>query len=246
MADEIKVVRIGMPGPQGAGVTPAEKASYLTASGANTFTNVNSVRKTSTGAFNVENDGGTGYFVVDTTNGDVELQNSAKLRGFSDANTTETFSIDASTGDMQLDGILTVDGGVIKGEQLWWSFEFDGGGVALTTGVKRRWKIPYNCQLVVDANQTGTPFWEVGLDQSGSIGFDLWMDTYANYPPTNADRISGTIASQNPRVSTATKAQSATTTGWTLDLVKGRYLFISIDSITTAQWATLSLHVKKT
>lgn len=71
------------------------------------------------------------------------------------------------------------------------------------------------------------------------------MDTYANYPPTSADRISGTIGSQNPRVSSAVKNQSASLTGWTTSLVKGRYLFVVIDSVATATWASLSLHLKK-
>lgn len=241
-SSNVEVIEIGIPGPPGAGVSSAEKASFVTLSGANTFTNTNTIHKNSTAALTVEKEDGTDVLVVDTTNKEAELQNGTKLRGYSDANTTETFSIDAATGDIQTDGNLTVDGGSIKGEQLWLAFMIDGGGSTITTGTKVRWQIPYNCQLISD----GTSFWNVVLDQSGSISLDLWVDTYANYPPTNADRISGTLGSNNPRVSAATKAQSATTTNWTLTLAKGSYLFIDVNSVSTATFCTLSLHVKKT
>lgn len=243
-SSNVEVIEIGIPGPPGAGVSAAEKASFVTLSGANVFTNTNRVRSNSATAFIVESASATTdrSLVVDATGKEIELWNGADLRGLSDAGSTETWSIDSATGNIQTDGILTVDGGQIKGEQFWLTLEFDGGGSALTTGVKRRIKLPYNFDVVSD----GTAAWEVALDQSGSIGFDLWVDTYANYPPTNADRVSGTIGSQNPRVSSAIKAQSATLTGWTTSFVKGRYLFVAIDSITTATWATLSLHIKKT
>lgn len=240
----IEVVEIGIPGPPGAGVSSAEKASFVTLPGNNVFTGTEEFRKDATAAVIVSKGANTTdrTLVVDSTNKEVELWNAGDLRIFSDAGSTEVMSIDGATGNIQTDGTVAVDGGSISGEQLWLEIEIDGGGSTLTTGTKRRIKIPYNCQIVSD----GTAAWEVTLDQSGSIGLDLWMDTYANYPPTNADRISGSIGSQNPRVSSSIKAQSAALTGWTVNLVKGSYLFVVIDSITTAQFATLSLHVKKT
>lgn len=242
-SSSVEVIEIGIPGPPGSGVSPAEKASFVTLSANNVFTGTDEFRKDSTTALIVSNGSLTTdrTVVVDSTNKELKIWNAGKLRVFSDAGVTEVASIDGA-GNAQFDGVGQFDGGQLKGELLWLSWMVDGGGSALTTGTKVRWKIPYNCQIISD----GTAAWEIGLDQSGSIGLDLWMDTYDNYPPTNADRISGTLGSQNPRVSAATKAQSASLTGWTIDLVKGRYLFIDVNSITTATWATLSLHVKKT
>lgn len=244
MPDRITKVRVGVPGPAGAGVTAAEKASFVTLSGANVFTNDQRIRRNSTTALILESASGTGdrSLVADLTNKEIEFWNGADLRGFSDAGSTERWSIDGATGNAQFDGNVAADGGKITGEQLWWQIEIDGGGSVLTTGVKRRIKIPYDIEVVSD----GTAAWEVVLDVSGSIGLDLWVDTYANYPPTSADRISGTIGSQNPRVASAIKNQSASLTGWTPSLSKGHYLFVAIDSVATATWCTLSLHIKKT
>lgn len=129
-------------------------------------------------------------------------------------------------------------------EQMWWGIEIDGGGSAITTGVKRRIKIPYDCTITADP--VDGHIWQIGLDQSGSISLDLWMDSYTNYPPTNADRISGTLGSQNPRVSSAIKNGSGSTTGWTLNLVGGRYLFVDVASAATATFATLGLYIVRT
>lgn len=159
MPDRITKVRVGVPGPAGAGVTAAEKASFVTLSGANVFTNDQRIRRNSTTALILESASGAGdrSLVADLTNKEIELWNGADLRGFSDAGSTERWSIDGATGNIQTDGILTVDGGQIKGEQLWITFQIDGGGSALTTGVKHRWKLPYDCQIVSD----GTAAWEV-------------------------------------------------------------------------------------
>lgn len=239
----IEVVEIGIPGPPGAGVSAAEKASYVTLTAANVFTNTQNVKKTSSNAFVVEDDSAVDTLRVDTSNKRLELASGADLRGYSDVYTTETWSIDGATGNAQFDGDVTV-GGNIAGDKLWWDIEIDGGGSAITTGLKRRIKIPYDCTLVADS--VDSHFWQVALDQSGSISLDLWVDTYASYPPTNADRISGTLGSQNPRVASATKNGSGTTTGWTLTLAGGSYLFINVDSVSTATFCALSLHIQRT
>lgn len=242
-SSSIEVVEIGIPGPPGAGISAAEKATFVTLTAANVFTNTVNVKKTSQNAAVWEDDAGTDTGRVDTSNKRIELANGADLRGFSDAYTTETWSVDGATGAAQFDGDITT-GGNIVGDKLWWGIEIDGGGSAITTGLKRRIKIPYDCTLVADA--VDGHFWQIGLDQSGSIGLDLWMDSYANYPPTNADRISGTVGSQNPRVLAATKGGSGTTTGWTLNLVGGRYLFVNVDSVSTATFCVLGLHIIRT
>src|SRR5262245_18801188 len=72
--------------------------------------------------------------------------------------------------------------------------------------------------------------WTLLADQSGSLVVDIWKDTYANYPPTGADSIT---ASAKPTISTATKAQSGTLTGWTTSVSAGDVLRFNVDSVTS-------------
>lgn len=110
----------------------------------------------------------------------------------------------------------------------------DGGGVALTTGVKGYLSVPFACTIV-----------SVTLlaDVSGSMVVDIWKDTYANYPPTVADTIT---ASAKPTISSATKATDATLTGWTTAVAAGDTLGFNIDSCSTITRATLVLKVNRT
>lgn len=114
------------------------------------------------------------------------------------------------------------------------SFIIDGGGSAITTGIKGDLEIPFACTI----NRVTTL-----ADQSGSIVVDIWKDTYANYPPTVADTIT---ASAKPTLSTATKAQDSTLTGWTTSVTAGDTLRFNVDSITTCTRVLVSLKVTKT
>lgn len=114
------------------------------------------------------------------------------------------------------------------------SFVIDGGGSAITTGIKGDLEIPFGCTI----NRVTTL-----ADQSGSIVVDIWKDTYANYPPTVADTIT---ASAKPTLSTATKAQDATLTGWTTSITAGDTIRFNVDSITTCTRVLISLKVTKT
>ena len=110
----------------------------------------------------------------------------------------------------------------------------DGGGSAITTGVKGYIQVPFAC--TINSNT-------VLLDQSGSIVFDVWKDTYTNYPPTVADTIT---ASAKPTVSSATKSTDSTLTGWTTSITAGDILGFNVDSITTATRAHLVIKCTKT
>lgn len=112
-------------------------------------------------------------------------------------------------------------------------FIIDGGGATITTGVKGFLEIPFQCNI----NQA-----TLLADQSGSIVVDIWKDTYANYPPTVADTIT---ASAKPTLSTATKSQDSTLTGWTTAVTAGDILGFNVDSATTVTRVTLSLRVSK-
>lgn len=114
------------------------------------------------------------------------------------------------------------------------SFIIDGGGSAITTGIKGDLEIPFACTI----NRA-----TVLADQSGSIVVDIWKDSYANYPPTVADTIT---ASAKPTLSSAAKSQDATLTGWATAIVAGSTLRFNVDSVATVTRVLISLKVTKT
>jgi hypothetical protein len=103
----------------------------------------------------------------------------------------------------------------------------DGGGSVITTGVKGDIEVPFACTI----NRA-----TMLADQSGSIVIDVWKDTYANYPPTVADTIT---ASAKPTISSATKSQDSTLTGWTTAVTAGDTIRFNVDSATTITRVTL-------
>jgi hypothetical protein len=110
----------------------------------------------------------------------------------------------------------------------------DGGGSAITTGVKGDVVVDFPCTIEQ---------WTILPDQSGSIVIDIWKDTYGNYPPVVGDSIT---ASAKPTLTSTTKAQSGVLTGWTTSVVAGDTLRFNVDSITTVTRVTLALRLKRT
>jgi len=113
------------------------------------------------------------------------------------------------------------------------TFVIDGGGSAITTGQKGHLEIPFACTIK-----------QVTMlaDQAGSIVVDIWKDTYANFPPTDADSIT---ASAPPTISSAQKSQDSTLTGWTKSISSGDILAFNVDSCTTITRVTISLKVER-
>ena len=112
-------------------------------------------------------------------------------------------------------------------------FIIDGGGSAITTGVKGYIEIPFSCTI------TG---WTLVADQSGSIVIDVWASDYATYPPTVADTIAGT---EKPTLSAADKAQDLTLSSWTTALSAGDVLGFNVDSAATVERATLTIRATR-
>jgi HJR/Mrr/RecB family endonuclease len=110
---------------------------------------------------------------------------------------------------------------------------FDGGGVAITTGIKGYLEVPFTC--VVRS-------WRLFSTLNGSIVVDIWKDTYANFPPLVADTIT---AAAKPTLAAALKNEDVTLTGWTANLTAGDILLFNVDSATTVQRVTLSLVVER-
>ena len=113
------------------------------------------------------------------------------------------------------------------------TFIIDGGGSVITAGVKGDLEIPFACTI----NQV-----TMLADQSGSIVVDIWKDTYANFPPTDADTIT---AAAVPTITTATKSQDTTLTGWTTAITAGNILRFNVDSCTTITRVTINLKVTR-
>ena len=114
------------------------------------------------------------------------------------------------------------------------SYVIDGGGATIGIGIKGDITVPFGCAVSE---------WTLLADQSGSIVVDVWKDTYANYPPTVADTITGSAL---PTITTATKGQSSTLTGWTTTITAGDTLRFNVNSCTSITRVTLSLKVYRT
>jgi hypothetical protein len=115
------------------------------------------------------------------------------------------------------------------------AYVIDGGGSAITTGVKGDLLIPFACTINSATLQA---------DQSGSIVVDVWKKTYAtSSPPTVANTIT---ASALPTLSTAQSSQDATLTGWTTSVAANDMLRFNVNSATTVTRVTLTLKCTKT
>jgi hypothetical protein len=113
------------------------------------------------------------------------------------------------------------------------TFIMDGGSSTIATGIKGDLEIPFACTI---------SRWTLLADRSGSIQTDIWKNTYANFPPTVANTITG---SAKPHISSAVKGQSSTLTGWTISINAGDILRFNVDTVATIRRAVLSLKVQK-
>ena len=114
----------------------------------------------------------------------------------------------------------------------------DGGGSAITTGVKGFVEVPFACTITA-ATLLSTD----AAATAGSIVIDIWKDAYAAYPPVVGDSIT---ASAKPTLSAANKSRDTTLTGWTTAIAAGDVLGFSVTSATTVSRVALSLTVQAT
>lgn len=107
----------------------------------------------------------------------------------------------------------------------------DNGANVIPTGVNGNIVVPFACTISQ---------WTLLANESGSIVIDIWKDSYANYPPLVGDSIT---ASAKPTISSSTKGQSSTLTGWTTNLLAGDILRFNVDSVTTIKAVDINLVV---
>lgn len=106
---------------------------------------------------------------------------------------------------------------------------FDGGGSVIDANSY--------VDVIIPAAMTINS-WTILADVTGSAEVGLWKDTYANYPPTVADSIT---ASATPTITSATKAQSSTLTGWTTSVNAGDIIRFNVNSCTNITRLTISI-----
>lgn len=103
----------------------------------------------------------------------------------------------------------------------------------ITTGIKGYVTIPFNATIKA---------WYLTASQTGSIVIDIWKDTYANYPPTVADTITG---SEKPTLSSSNKNNDTNLTTWTTSITSGDILAFNVDSCSGIKQATLVIEIEK-
>lgn len=118
----------------------------------------------------------------------------------------------------------------MSGKAIIVGFGAAGFDLVLTTGVKAYVEVPMSLRI------TG---WSLVANESGSIVIDVWKDSWANFPPTVADTIAG---SEKPTLSSAQKNQDLSLSTWDDEIDAGDVLAFNIDSVTTVEQVTLSLH----
>lgn len=131
---------------------------------------------------------------------------------------------------------IIADGSALKAIDDDWGLSviLGDGSAVISTGVKGFIEMPF--AGAIEAVR-------LLADASGSIVVDIWKDTYANYPPVDGDSITSTTP---PTITTATKSEDTTLTGWTKTFAKGDILAFNVDSATTVKQVTLSLTGRRT
>jgi hypothetical protein len=110
-------------------------------------------------------------------------------------------------------------------------FVIDGGGSAIAAGLKGFIQVPMACSIVAG---------RLLADQAGSIVVDVWKDSFANYPPADADSIT---ASAPLTISGGTKSEDATLAGWAKGVAAGDVLGFNVDSASGIRRVTVVLVV---
>jgi hypothetical protein len=108
-------------------------------------------------------------------------------------------------------------------------FIISGGDSVITTGVKGHFRVGKNGTLQMATLVT---------NETGNMTVNIWKDTYANFPPTSDDSITGgtpvTLTNSN-------KVQNTTLAGWTTTVSRGDWFTIQVNTVDTVKLATLDL-----
>lgn len=112
-------------------------------------------------------------------------------------------------------------------------FSKDNSSLVLQPGVQGDVTVPFNCTI------TGVTLLS---DVTGSMVMDIWKDSFANYPPTVLDSITSATP---PTLSSASKYNDTTLTGWTTSITSGDVLRFNLNSVSTITRYTIALTVRR-
>jgi hypothetical protein len=115
-------------------------------------------------------------------------------------------------------------------------YVIDGGGIAITTGLKGFIEAPFNGAITSA---------RLFADVSGSIEIDIWKDTYANYDPTVSQVGDSIVSLTPPALASTFKSQDIALVGWTTQFTKGDIFYFNVNSASTVTRVTLSLGVNR-
>lgn len=114
-------------------------------------------------------------------------------------------------------------------------FIIDGGGQAITAGIKGDFEIPF--AGVVTAVRTVA-------DQTGSIVLDLWKDTFAHFPPVVGDSMIPT--GTKPTLSNEVTDEVTSFTGWLPTVAAGDWIRVNAEATpATVTRVTLSITIAR-
>jgi hypothetical protein len=137
--------------------------------------------------------------------------------------------VDASGASESCTALPSTAGGIC--------FHFGDGTNVITTGEKK------SARREVKRGGTITGWTILSLDDtSGAITVDVWMDSYANYPPTVADTMVN--AGTKPSIAASgTKNTSTTLTSWDTAFSAGDVFSVNVDSVTSFKDVEICLDV---
>lgn len=116
------------------------------------------------------------------------------------------------------------------GEDKVFGLTIDGGGSAITTGVKGYMVLGFTGTIVG---------WDIVANASGSIVIDVWKAA-ANTIPTVANTIAGT---EKPTLSSQQINSDTALSTWTTSVNKGEVIGFNVDSVATVTRVTLTVRV---
>ena len=112
-------------------------------------------------------------------------------------------------------------------------YVIDGGGSVISTGQKGFMEIPFAMTI------TG---WTLTGDQTGSIVVDVWKTSYAGFPPSVANTITG---ADIPTITSAQKNQNNAVTLWNTALAAGDIIAYNVNSASSITRVMLSIKATK-
>jgi hypothetical protein len=119
-------------------------------------------------------------------------------------------------------------------------FVIDGMGSVLVAGNYGYFEIPVNMSITEVT---------MAADQSGSVVVDVYKCTYAQFDAGSTHPVSGdkVTASAPPTISSSTKSQDATLSGWTKNWSQGDIIGLQVTgSPTSIKRVTISFRANRT